>query len=78
MWPVNGELVRLEPEEWKDIVTAAYSQETRIAKGLNGGMVILGTRTSTMGKKRFAEFMEFVLATAVDRDVHLREDLAQP
>ena len=76
-WPVNGEMVKLEAEEWKDVLTAAFKQETqRIAMGLNGGMVILGMRTSQMGKRQFAEFIEFVQSVAVDRGVELSE--AQP
>lgn len=73
-WPVNGETVKLSPDEWKDILTGAFGQDTRIAKGLNGGMVILGTRTSQMGKRRFAEFIEFIQSVAVDRGVRLADE----
>ena len=74
VWPVNGAMVKLEPEEWKDILTAAYRQESqRIAQGLNGGMVMLGMRTSKMGKRQFGEFIEFVQSVAVDRAVVLDE-----
>jgi hypothetical protein len=72
LWPVNGQMVRLEPEEWKDVLTAAFKQETqRIAMGLNGGMVILGMRTSRMSKQSFSEFLEFIHAVAADRGVHV-------
>lgn len=71
-WLVNGEAVKLEPEEWKDILTAAFQREiTRVAPGLEGGMVLLGLRTSKMGKKRFSEFLDFLHATAADRGVDL-------
>lgn len=70
-WPVNGEKVKLAPDEWKDLLTGAFGEDTRIAKGLNGGMVILGTRTSQMGKRRFAEFIEFIQSVAADRGVRL-------
>ena len=74
-WPVNGRMVKLEPEEWKDILTAAFQNETaRLAMGLNGGVVMLGLRTSKMGKKRFSEWLEFLKATAVDRGVEVYED----
>jgi hypothetical protein len=64
-WPVNGEKVRMTPEEWKDVLTAAFQGETvRLAMGLNGGVVMLGLRTSKMGKRRFSEWMEFLKATA--------------
>lgn len=71
-WPVNGEVVRLDSEDWKDLLTAGFKQETgRIAKGLNGGVVLLGTRTSQMGKREFGNFMEFISATAVELGVDL-------
>lgn len=74
-WPVNGAMVKLEPEEWKDLLSAAYRQESqRVAMGLNGGMVMLGLRTSTMGRREFAEFIEFIRATAVDRGVVLERE----
>lgn len=74
-WPVNGAMVKLEPEEWKDLLSAAYRQESqRVAMGLNGGMVMLGLRTSKMGKREFAEFIEFIQATAVDRGVMLEPE----
>lgn len=69
-WPVNGAMVKLAPEEWKDLLSAAYRQESqRVAMGLSGGMVMLGLRTSKMGRREFAEFIEFIQATAVDRGV---------
>jgi hypothetical protein len=74
VWPVNGAMVKLEPEEWKDILTAAYRRETqRVAMGLDGGMVMLGMRTSKLNKRKFAELIEFVQSVAVDRGVELGE-----
>lgn len=73
-WPVNGAMVKLDAEEWKDVLSAAFKQESqRIAMGLNGGMVILGMRTSKMGKRQFAEFIEFIQSVAVDRGVVIRK-----
>lgn len=72
VWPVNGAMCKLEPEEWKDILTAGFRRETaRLAMGLSGGVVMLGARTSQMGKKEFAEFVEFVQSIAADRGVDL-------
>lgn len=71
-WPVNGERVKLPPEDWKDILTAAFQKElVRIAQGLDGGMVMLGMRTSKMGKKTFSEYLDFLNATAAMRGVML-------
>lgn len=71
-WPVNGSMEWLAPEEWKDILTAAFQRETvRVSPGINGGMVMLGLRTSKMGKARFSEWLDFLHATAADRGVEL-------
>ena len=65
-WPVNGEMTWLSKEEWKDILTAAFERETnpRLAAGFDGGIVMLGRRTSKYGKKKFAEWMEWLIAAA--------------
>jgi ABC-type Fe3+ transport system substrate-binding protein len=73
-WPVNGRMEKLAPEEWKDLLSAAFKQELqRVAPGLNGGMVLLGLRTSKFGKRQFADFITFIQATAADRGVTLEE-----
>jgi hypothetical protein len=69
-WPVNGELVTLEPDEFKDILTAAFFGESvRLAQGLNGGVVMLGKRTSKFTKKEFSDWLEFLHAAAAARGV---------
>lgn len=71
-WPVNGAMTRLEPEEWKDILTAAFRNETaRVAVGLNGGMVLLGQRTSKFKRREFSEWLDFLHSVAADRGVEL-------
>ena len=71
-WPVNGQLVTMTPEEWKDVLSAAFRRETaRLAMGLDGGVVMLGMRTSKMTKPVFSEWLEFLHATAAARDVDL-------
>lgn len=73
-WPVNGALCWMEPEDWKDVLTAAFQNETvRLALGLSGGVVMLGLRTSKMSKTRFSEWIDFLKATAALRGVSLRE-----
>lgn len=72
VWPVNGQMTKLEPEAWKDILSAAYKREAqRVAMGIDGGMVMLGLRTSRLGKRQFAEFLDFVYSVAADRGVQL-------
>jgi hypothetical protein len=71
-WPVNGRMTKMEPDEWKDVLTAAHKGEgVRLAMGLDGGVVMLGQRTSKFNKAQFADFIEFLYATAADREVHL-------
>lgn len=40
--------------------------------GLLGGVLMLGLRTSKFGVKKMSDFLEFLHATAVARDVDLR------
>ena len=66
-WPVNGERVKLTPDEWKDLLTAAFEGETspRVALAWDGkGIVMLGRRTSKYGKKKFSEWYEWLVAAA--------------
>ena len=68
-WPVNGKLQRMSREDWKDVLTAGFQQESRIAEGIAGGHVFLGMRTSRMSKRRFAELVEFIYAFGTERGV---------
>lgn len=71
-WPVNGQMVKMTAEEWKDVLTAAFRQESaRLAMGLNGGVVMLGQKTSKFGKRQFSDWLEFLNATAALRGVVL-------
>lgn len=74
-WPVNGVMCKLSAEDWKTLLSAAYKRESqRVACGIDGGMVMLGMRTSKMGRRVFAEFMEFVLSVAADRGVVIERE----
>lgn len=78
LWPVNGQMVKMTAEEWKDVLTAAFQRETaRLAMGLDGGVVMLGQRTSKFGKKKFSEWLEFLHAVAAQRGVVVYEDVPQ-
>lgn len=77
-WPVNGQMVYMSPDDWKDVLTAAYKREqVRVALGLDGGMVMLGQRTSKFGKGDFSEWLEFLHATAAMRGVELSQQTAK-
>ena len=72
LWPVNGVMSKLSPEEWKDIMSSAFRlEQPRVAAGLNGGMVMLGQRTSKFSKKEFSDWLEFLHATAADRGIKI-------
>ena len=71
-WPVNGQMVTMDPDDWKAVLTAAFHGETvRVAMGLNGGVVMLGQRTSKFSKAQFSDWIEFLYATAALRSVKL-------
>lgn len=66
---VNGALVRVEPEEVKDILTAGLRRETRMAMGIDGGMVLLGQRTSKMNVRQMTELIELAYAFGNEKGV---------
>ena len=70
-WPVNGAMTRMTSEEWKDVLTAAFEKERRVAEGLNGGHVFIGQRTSYYTKARFSEWLDFLHSIASERGVEL-------
>lgn len=72
LWPVNGQMVKLEAEEWKDILTAAYKEETvRLAMALNGGMVMLCKKTREFKVAEWPEWMAFLESVAADRGIKI-------
>lgn len=66
---VNGQLVKVSPEEVKDILSASLKRETRIAMGVDGGMVILGQRTSKMTVRQMSELIELAHAFGAEKGV---------
>lgn len=71
-WPVNGKMVWLSSEDFKDIMTAAFrGEQVRLAQGIDGGVVMLGQRTSKFSKKDFSEWLEFLHYFCADRGVEI-------
>ncbi len=71
-WPVNGKMVYMSAEDWKDLLTAAYRNETvRLAMGLDGGVVMLGQRTSKFKREDWPDWMAFLESVAADRGVKI-------
>ena len=61
-WPVDGELCWLSKEDWKVIISAGLKRHQRIAKGIEGGFVMLGESTSRMKMADFAAMIELMFA----------------
>lgn len=72
-WPVDGVLQLISKEDWKDLLTSGLKQEQRIAQGINGGFVMLGSRTSRMRKKEFSELIEFIYWFGSEKGVRWSE-----
>ena len=72
-WPVDGELVYITEDDWKDIFTAALKKHQRMAKGIDGGVVMLGSRTSRMKKAEFSDLIEIMYAFGAERGVQWTE-----
>ena len=73
-WPVNGQLCWMTAEEWKDVLTAAFSNEhVRLAQGIDGGVVMLGQRTSKFSKKEFSEWIEYLHFCAASFEINLKK-----
>lgn len=69
-WEIDGVVQKLAPEDWKDLLTAAFFLEIRTAPALHGGgRVMLGHRTSKFGRKEMGEFLEFLHAEGAERGV---------
>jgi hypothetical protein len=55
---VNGVLVKVSPEEVKDILTASLRHEVRQALTEDGKVVLLGMRTSRMSVKEMTDLID--------------------
>lgn len=68
-WLVDGELRKLPLEDWKIILSAGLKKNQRVAKGIEGGLVMLGSSTSKMKVKDMAELIEFIQWFGSDHNV---------
>lgn len=69
LWPVDGREQMLEPDEWKEILSAGLRKTQRVAAGVEGGFVMLGCRTSRMTIAEMAELIEFIQWFGAERGV---------
>ncbi|EBO4170820.1 TPA: recombination protein NinB [Salmonella enterica subsp. enterica serovar Waycross] len=86
MWPMLQDVSRqvlwhgqrLSPEDWKDIFTALWLKtkklEQRSVPGIDGGVVLLGVRTSKMRKVSMTELIEIMFWFGSERNVRWSDD----
>lgn len=65
--------VRLNSEEWKDLLSAGLVQSKVVPNMEGNGFVILGQRTSKMTKSQFAALIELAYAFGAERGVKWTE-----
>lgn len=70
---INGQMAKASPEDWKEVFTASLKREQRMAQGIDGGLVILGARTSRMRKAEFSELIELIYAYGAQHGVEWSE-----
>lgn len=87
MWPLLKDLSdqvswygeKLDPAEWKDLITVLVSQmqkperEQKSAPGINGGRVYFGVRTSQSSKRYMVEVIEAIYWFGTERNVKFSE-----
>ncbi|CAN7188128.1 recombination protein NinB [Acidovorax sp. LjRoot117] len=65
---INGVMQYVTNDDWKDVLTGCWNGETRMA-AFDGKVIMLPQRTSTMGKKVFSDWLEFLIAMAAQSGV---------
>jgi len=72
-WPVNGQMVYMTPENWKDVLTAAFRKEVpKMAMAFDySGVVMLGQRTREFKKEEWPEWMAFLKWAAAEKGVKI-------
>ena len=65
---INGVMQQVTDDDWKDVLTAAWNGEMRMAV-FDGKVIMLPQRTSKMGKAVFSEWMEYLVAMAAQSGV---------
>lgn len=72
-WPVDGLMQKLDPDDWKHIMTAGLRRHQRVAAGIDGGFVILGQYTHKFIKAEMSELIELIYAFGSERGVKWSE-----
>ena len=80
LWPMLSDISSqvqwdnetLTPEEWKDLFTAVLLGQ-KLIRGLEGGLVVVGGRTSKMNKAVFSDLVELLYSEGTERGVKWSE-----
>jgi len=64
----------LSPNEWKDLLTACLRKQ-KVVRGIEGGLVFLGARTSAMSKAEMNDLLTLMEAFAAERGVTFRDQV---
>ena len=67
----------LTPDEWKDVFSAALKRQ-KVVPGIDGGFVVIGARTSKMGKREFSDLLEMVYAFGAQHGVQFSDPAPEP
>jgi len=71
--PWDGE--HLTPTEYKDLLTACLRKQ-KVVRGVEGGLVFLGAKTSQMTVAEMADLLTLIEAFAAERGVTFRDQVA--
>ena len=80
LWPLLTEVSRqvdwygqkLTEGEWKDVFTAGLRKQKAVP-GIDGGFVMVGSKTSRMNKREFSDLVELIYAFGAERGVKFQE-----
>jgi len=80
LWPLLTEVSRqvdwygqkLTEDEGKDVFTAGLRKQKAVP-GIDGGFVMVGSKTSRMNKREFSELVELIYAFGAERGVKFQE-----
>lgn len=59
---------KLTADEWKDALSASLKKQKAVP-GIDGGFVVIGARTSQMGKREMSDLCELILAFGTEHNV---------
>jgi len=80
MWAMLGDIskqvvwhgMKLSPEDWKQMTTAAL-KKYKVVPGIDGGFVVIGASTSRMSIKEMIDVIDFAYAFGSEHNVKWSE-----